>query len=99
ADDGAQPGAEGAALAGVLKAGQVLDDAEQDLLAEVLQVASGHALAIEPAEDEWTIEGGEVLPGIGFAGLGAEEQALSGFVHGAILPSSGWAIGRFFALF
>ena len=38
-----------APLAGVPEAGQVPDHTEQDLLAEVLQVAPPHALAMEPS--------------------------------------------------
>ena len=68
------------------KAGQVLDHAEQDFLAEVLQIACRHALAIEPTEDQRTIQVRQVLPGIRFAGLGTEQQALPGLVHGPILP-------------
>jgi hypothetical protein len=99
ADDGAQPGAEGAALAGVLEAGQVLDHAEQDLLAEVLQVARRHALAVEPAQDQRTVQVRQVLPGIRFAALGTQQQALPGLVHGPILPPWGRAIRRFFHFF
>jgi hypothetical protein len=79
-----KPGAEGAPVAGVLKAGQVLDYAEQDLLAEVLQIACRHALAIEPSEDQRTIQVRQVLAGIRFAGLGTEQQALPCLVHGPI---------------
>src|SRR5262249_19792342 len=69
------PGAKCSRAAGVLKSGQVFDDTEQDLLAQVVDVARGHALALEPADDEGTIQVGQVLPGILLAGLNAEQQA------------------------
>jgi hypothetical protein len=79
----------------MLKVRQVLDHAQQDLLAEVLQIARRHALAIEPTEDQGTIQVRQVFPGIRLAGLGADQQALPGFVHGSILSSSDRAIDDF----
>jgi hypothetical protein len=86
-------------LAGVPEAGQVLHHAEQDLLAEVPQVARRHALEVEPAQDQRTVQVGQVLPGIRFAGLGSQQQALPGLVRGPVLPFSGRAIRRFFHFF
>ena len=58
-----------------------------------------HVLAIEPTEDQRTIQVRQVLPGVRFAGLGTEQQALPRLVHGPILPSTGRAIGTFLRLF
>ena len=63
------------------KVGQVLDHAQKDVLAEVLQIDRRHTLAVEPADDQRTIQVRQVLPGIRFAGLSAEQQALPGLVH------------------
>ena len=73
-------------MAGVLKGGEVLDHAEKDVLAEVLQIARRHALAIEPVEDQGTIQVRQVLPGVLLAGLRPEQQALPSLVHGIISP-------------
>ena len=81
-------------LTGVLEAGKVLDHAQKDVLAQVLQIGRRHALAIEPADDQGTIQVRQVLPGILFAGLGAEQQALPGLVHAAILLGPGRTILR-----
>ena len=81
------------------KAGEVLDHAQKDVLAQVLQIDRRHALAIEPADDQGTIQVRQVLPGIRFAGLSAEQQALPGLIHDAILPSPGRAILRIFSSF
>ena len=89
ADDGAQPGAERAPLAGVLEGGEVLDDAQEDVLAEVLQVDRRHALSVDPADDQGTIQVRQVLPGTLFAGLGAEQQALPGLVHDRHVTTTG----------
>ena len=93
ADDGAQPGAKRAPIAGVLEGGEVLDHAQKDVLAQVLQIDRRHALAIEPADDQGTIQVRQVLPGILFAGLSAEQQALPGLIHATILPSRAWQSG------
>src|SRR5262249_25953032 len=47
-----------------------------------------HALAIEPAKDQRTIQVQQVLPGVRFSGLGTKQQGLSGFAHVSILPPS-----------
>src|SRR5262249_7484001 len=60
-------------------------------LAEVLQIACRHALAMEPTEDQRTVQVQQVLPGIRFAGLRAQQQALPGLIHAPILPFSGRA--------
>src|SRR5262245_6535669 len=86
ADDGAQPGAERATVAGVLEGGEVLDHAQEDVLAEVLQIDRRHTLAIEPADDQGAIQVRQVLPGLLLADLGAEQQAVPGLVHQVILP-------------
>src|SRR5262249_25575014 len=72
ANDGANPGADSAAVAGVLKAGEVLDQAQEYFLTQVVQIDRRHTLAIEPADNQRTIEVGQVLPGVLFAGLSAE---------------------------
>jgi hypothetical protein len=56
----------------VLKVREVLDHAQQNVLAQVLQVACRHALAIEPADDQGTIQVRQVFPGVLFAALSAE---------------------------
>ena len=86
--------AKGAPAAGVLKAGQVLDHAQKDVLAQVLQIAGRHALAVEPAEDQGTVQLRQVLPGLLLAGLSAEQQALPSLVHPTPLPLPGWATDR-----
>src|SRR5262249_51896730 len=85
--------------AGVLKGGQVLDHAEEDVLAQVVQVARRHALAVEPADDQGAVQVGQVLPGVLLAGLSAEQQALPGLVHGTISPAPGRANGRVSGIF
>jgi hypothetical protein len=47
----------------MLKAGKAFDDAEKDFLAQVVEVARGHALAPEPTDDERAIQVRQVLPG------------------------------------
>ncbi len=75
ANDGAQPRLEGAPVTGMPITREVFDHAEQDFLAEVLQIVRRHALAIEPTDDQRTIQGREVLPGISFTGLGRAAAA------------------------
>jgi hypothetical protein len=65
----------------------VLDHIQENVLGQILQVDRWHALAIEPADDQGTIEVRQILPRIRFAGLSAEKQALSGLIHNAILPA------------
>ena len=58
-----------ARLAGVLEAGELLYHAQKDVLAQVLQIGRRHAQAIEPADDQGTVQVHQVLPGVRFAGL------------------------------
>ena len=60
---------------------EVLDHAQKDLLGQVVQIGRRHALAIKPADDQGTIQVRQVLPGVLFAGLSAEQQALPGLIH------------------
>ena len=73
----------------MLEVRKVLDHAQEDLLAQVIQVARGHTLANQPAANQRTVKVRQVFPGIRFAGLRAKQQALPRFVHGFILTSPG----------
>src|SRR5262249_61317331 len=79
--DGAQPAAEGADPARMTEGRQVLDDGEQDLLDQVIHLGNGDRLVAQPADEEGAVEGGEGLPGVLVAGLGTQQQTLSGNVH------------------
>src|SRR5262249_28584711 len=86
APHGAPARAHGTPVARVLEGGEVLDHAQEDVLAEVLQIDRRHTLAIEPADDQGAIQVRQVLPGLLLADLGAEQQAVPGLVHQVILP-------------
>jgi hypothetical protein len=68
-------------VVGVLEGGEVLDHAQEDVLAQMLQVERRHALAIEPADNQGTIQVRQVLPGLLLAGLSPEQQALPGLIQ------------------
>jgi hypothetical protein len=61
----------------------VLDNAQEDVLAEVLKVDRRHALAIQPTDDQGAIEVRQILPGIRFARLSPKQEALPGLIHHA----------------
>ena len=77
----------------------MLDHAQKDVLAQVLQIACRDALTIEPTDDQGTIEVRQVFPGILFAVLSAEEQTLPSLVHGTIFPSPSRANGGLAVIF
>jgi hypothetical protein len=63
------------------------------------QYSGGSALALQPADDQRAVQIRQFLPGVLLAGLRAEQQALSSFVHGALVASPGRTERRFSGFF
>src|SRR4051812_2470660 len=62
-----------------------------EVLNEAARLAESFALPVEPAEDQGAVQARQAPPGAPRAGLGAQQQALPGLVHGVTpsLPSGG----------